>query len=158
MKLISALALVAGLVVPAAAAAAPAHATAAATTCRVDLDYVDLYDVDEKDGTDEVKIDLAGYFYPSGSKYVAMQNGDRAYSGNFAGPSTTIGTTGWANFSIREVDPPIIGSGYNLGSINAYGSTCAGLSTGQVAYISKSITGTDKTYYSYYIKLVMTGL
>ncbi|WP_214325712.1 hypothetical protein [Nonomuraea sediminis] len=158
-RLIPALVLAAGLAIPAAVAtASPAGAKAAATTCRVEVDYVDLYDVDEKDGTDEVKIDLAGYYYPSGSKYVAMSNGDRAYSGNFANPTTTIGTSGWANFSLREVDPPIVGSGYNLGSINAYGSTCATLSTGQIAYVYKTITGTQKTYYSYYIRLVMTGL
>jgi hypothetical protein len=156
-KLIPALALAAGLAVPAALAAAPpAGATAAATTCQVDLDYVDLYNVDESDGTDEVRIDLGGYFYPS--NWVNMRNGDRAYSGNFGSPNTTIGTTGSANFSLREVTPPIVGSGTNLGSITARGSTCSTLSTGQVAYISKNITGTDDTYYSYYIRLVMTGL
>ncbi|MBO3746037.1 hypothetical protein J5X84_08170 [Streptosporangiaceae bacterium NEAU-GS5] len=155
-KLIPAVALAAGLTIPMAVAAQPAGATAKSSTCRVEVEYLDLINVDESDGTDEVRIDLAGYFYPS--NYVAMQAGDRAYSGNFANPTTTIGTTGYANFSIREVTPPVVGSGTNLGSINAQGSTCATLSTGQVAHIYKYISGTDDTWYSYYFRLVMTGL
>ncbi|NUR87682.1 MAG: hypothetical protein HOY71_26665 [Nonomuraea sp.] len=151
--MIPALALLAGMAV-----ASPAVAKASATSCRVEVDHVTANSVDEKDGTDEMRIDLAGFFYPPNGRYVAMSVGNTAYSGNFTNPTTTIGTTGYANFSLREVDPPIVGSGTNLGSINAYGSTCAGLARGQLAYISKTISGTDKTFYSYYIKLVMTGL
>ncbi|MBB5078617.1 hypothetical protein [Nonomuraea endophytica] len=115
-RLLPALALIAGLAV---AAASPADATAA--TCRVELNYVDAYDVDENNG-DEIRINLAGYMYPSGNQYVPMDNGDRAYSGNFANPTTTIGTTGSALFSLREVTPPAVGQGKHLGSVTAWGS------------------------------------
>ncbi|GAA2684409.1 hypothetical protein [Nonomuraea recticatena] len=154
-KLILALALTAGLTVSAAvSSASPAGATSAAATCRVELNYVDAYDVEENNG-DEIRIDLAGYMYPSGNQYVAVNNGDRAYSGNFANPTTTIGTTGSALFSLREVTPPAVGQGDELGSVTARGSTCATLATGQIANISKHIFGTG---YWYYMSLVMTGL
>ncbi|MFI6393973.1 hypothetical protein [Nonomuraea sp. NPDC050540] len=150
-QLLLAFALTAGLAV---AAASPADATAAASTCRVELNFVDAYDVDENNG-DEIRINLAGYMYPSGNRYVPMNNGDRAYSGNFANPSTTIGTTGSALFSLREVTPPAVGQGKQLGSVTAWGSTCATLSTGQVTYVPQHIFGSD---YWYYMSLVMTGL
>ncbi|MGW0807687.1 hypothetical protein [Nonomuraea sp. NPDC002799] len=150
-KLILALALTAGLAV---SAAAPAGATSAATTCRVELGYLDAYDVEENNG-DEIRINLAGYMYPGGNQYVAMNNGDTAYSGNFANPTTTIGTTGSALYSLREVTPPSVGQGDTLGSVTARGSTCATLSTGQTVNISKHIFGTG---YWYYLSLVMTGL
>ncbi|MEU4232838.1 hypothetical protein AB0F17_51835 [Nonomuraea sp. NPDC026600] len=155
-KLIRALALTAGLAVSAAlSAVSPAGATTAAATCRVELNYVDAYDTDENSG-DEIRINLAGYMYPSGNRYVAMNNGDRAYSGNFApGPTTTIGTTGSALFSLREVTPPAVGQGKTLGSVTAWGSTCATLATGQITYIPQHIFGGD---YWYYMSLVMTGL
>ncbi|GAA0998693.1 hypothetical protein GCM10009555_098490 [Acrocarpospora macrocephala] len=154
-KLILALALTAGLTVSAAVStASPAGATSAAATCRVELNYVDAYDVDENNG-DEIRINLAGYMYPSGNRYVAMNNGDRAYSGNFANPTTTIGTTGSALFSLREVTPPAVGQGDVLGSVTARGSTCATLATGQIAYIPMHIFGSG---YWYYMSLVMTGL
>lgn len=156
-KLIRALALTAGLAVPAAvSAASPAGATTAAATCRVELNYVDAYDTDENNG-DEIKINLAGYMYPSGNQYVAMNNGDTAYSGNFANPATTIGTTGSALFSLREVTPPAVGQGKTLGSVTAWGSTCATLATGQIAYIPQHIFGGSDDYW-YYMSLVMTGL
>ncbi|WP_188195603.1 hypothetical protein [Nonomuraea sp. SYSU D8015] len=153
-KLIRALALMAGLTVSAAvSAASPVGATSAATTCRVELDLVDAYDTEENNG-DEIKINLAGYMYPSGNQYAAMNNGDRAYSGNFASPTTTIGTTGSALLSLREVTPPVVGQGKQLGSVTAWGSTCATLATGQITYIPQHIFGGD---YWYYMSLVMTG-
>ncbi|MFB9884099.1 hypothetical protein ACFFMN_39840 [Planobispora siamensis] len=150
-----ALALTAGLAVPAAvSAASPAGAATAAATCRVEVNYVDAYDTEENNG-DEIRINLAGYMYPGGGSYVAMNNGDTAYSGNFGNPTTTIGVTASAKFSLREVTPPVIGQGDELGSVTAQGSTCATLSTGQIAYISKHIFGNG---YWYYMSLVMTGL
>lgn len=66
-KLILTLALTAGLTVSTAvSSASPAGATSTATTCRVELNYVDAYDVEENNG-DEIRIDLAGYMYPSGT-------------------------------------------------------------------------------------------
>lgn len=150
-QLILTLALTAGLAV---AAASPAAARSTATTCRVELNYLDAYDTEESGG-DEIKINLAGYMYPSGNQYVAMNNGDTAYSGNFANPTTTIGTTGSALYSVREVAPPAVGQGDVLGSVTARGSTCATLATGQTATISKHLFGTG---YWYYLSLVMTGL
>jgi hypothetical protein len=152
-KLVLALALTASLAVPAAvSAASPADATAKASTCRVELNFVDAHDTDENNG-DEIRINLAGYMYPN--QYVAMNNGDRAYSGNFANPTTTIGTTGSALFSLREVTPPVLGQGKVLGSVTAWGFTCATLATGQVADIPQHIFGNG---YWYYMSLVMTGL
>ncbi|GIH80068.1 hypothetical protein [Planobispora longispora] len=149
------LALTAGLAVSATvSAASPAGARSAAATCRVEVNYVDAYDTEENNG-DEIRINLAGYMYPSGNNYVAMNSGDTAYSGNFANPATTIGTTGSALFSLREVTPPAVGQGDELGSVTARGSTCATLATGQIAYVSKHIFGTG---YWYYMSLVMTGL
>ncbi|MFI7453956.1 hypothetical protein ACIBQX_41155 [Nonomuraea sp. NPDC049714] len=154
-KLVLALALTAGLAVPAAVpAASPADATTRASTCRVEVNFVDAYDTDENNG-DEIRINLAGYMYPSGNRYVAMNNGDRAYSGNFANPTTTIGTTGSALFSLREVTPPAVGQGDVLGSVTAWGFTCATLATGQVIDIPQHIFGNG---YWYYMGLVMTGL
>lgn len=148
-KLLLALAMTAGL---AAATASPAAATTMASTCRVEVNFVDAYDTEENSG-DEVRIRLAGYMYPS--NYVAMNNGNRAFSGNFANPTTTIGTTGSALFSLREVTPPVIGQGDELGSVTAQGSTCATLATGQTANVSRHLFGNG---YWYYMALVMTGL
>jgi hypothetical protein len=154
-KLVLALALTASLAVPAAVSAAlPAGATTKASTCRVEVNFVDAYDTDENNG-DEIKINLAGFMYPSGNQYVAMNNGDRAYSGNFANPTTTIGTTGSALFSLREVTPPAVGQGKVLGSVTAWGFTCSTLATGQVMDIPQHIFGNG---YWYYMGLVMTGL
>ncbi|MET8004490.1 hypothetical protein [Nonomuraea glycinis] len=150
-KLVLALALTAGLAVP---AASPAHATTKASTCRVEVNFVDAHDTDENNG-DEIKINLAGFMYPSGNQYVAMNNGDRAYSGNFANPTTTIGTTGSALFSLREVTPPVVGQGKVLGSVTAWGFTCAALATGQTTDVPQHIFGNG---YWYYMSLVMTGL
>ncbi|MFG1947236.1 hypothetical protein [Nonomuraea sp. NPDC048826] len=152
-KLMTALALAAGLAA-ATASAAPAAATTSAATCRVEVNYLDAYDTEENNG-DEIKINLAGYMYPSGGQYVAMNNGDTAYSGNFANPTTTIGTGTSAKFSVREVTPPAVGQGDELGSVTAQGSTCAQLATGQIAYISRHLFGNG---YWYYLSLVMTGL
>ncbi|MGI5271608.1 hypothetical protein ACQEUU_20805 [Nonomuraea sp. CA-218870] len=135
-------------------AVSPAAATSTAGTCRVEVEYVDAYDVDENNG-DEIRINLAGFMYPGGNRYVAMNNGDRAYSGNFANPVTTIGTTGSALFSLREVTPPAVGQGKELGSVTARGSTCAALATGQTTVIPQHIFGSG---YWYYMSLVMTGL
>ena len=154
-KLLRALALTAGLAVWAAvSAASPAGAASTASTCRVELNFVDAYDTDENNG-DEIRINLAGYMYPGGNQYVSMDNGDRAYSGNFANPATTIGTTGSALFSLREVTPPTVGQGDVLGSVTAWGSTCATLATGQTTIIPQHIFGSG---YWYYMSLVMTGL
>lgn len=150
-KLVLALALTASLTVP---AAVPAGATTKASTCRVEVNFVDAHDTDENNG-DEIRINLAGYMYPSGNRYVAMNNGDRAYSGNFANPTTTIGVTGSALFSLREVTLPVVGQGKVLGSVTAWGFTCAALATGQVTEIPQHIFGSG---YWYYMSLVMTGL
>lgn len=152
-KLVLALALTAGLAVP-AAVASPAGATAKASTCRVELNFVDAHDTDENGG-DEIKVNLAGFMYPTGNRYVAMSNGDRAYSGNFANPTTTIGTTGSALFSLREVTPPVVGQGKVLGSVTAWGFTCAALTTGQTTDVPQHIFGNG---YWYFMSLVMTGL
>ncbi|WP_327090219.1 hypothetical protein OIE66_06245 [Nonomuraea sp. NBC_01738] len=134
--------------------ASPAGATTTAATCRVELNFVDAYDTDENNG-DEIKVNLAGFMYPSGSRYVSMHNGDRAYSGNFANPVTTIGTTGSALFSLREVTPPVVGQGSVLGSVTAWGATCAQLATGQSIDVPQHIFGNG---YWYFMTLVMTGL
>ncbi|MEW1848188.1 hypothetical protein AB0392_60385 [Nonomuraea angiospora] len=158
-KLIPALALTAALAVPATLAAAPpAGATARAATCRVELDYIDANNVDESDNVDEIRINLGGIMYPAGNTWVNMWTGARAYTASFGSPSATISSAGSALFSLREVTPPWVGSGTNLGSITAQGSVCATLSTGQSVGLTKTITGTDDTYYSYYIRLEMTGL
>lgn len=153
-KLILAVALTAGLALPAAVSTASPAGAASAATCRVELGYLDAYDTEESSG-DEIRINLAGFMYPTGNQYVSMNNGDTAYSGNFGNPTTTIGTTASALYSLREVTTPAVGQGDVLGSVTARGSTCATLATGQVVTISKHIFGNG---YWYYLSLVMTGL
>ncbi|MET9251435.1 hypothetical protein [Nonomuraea sp. NPDC003709] len=158
-KLIPALALTATLAVPTALAVAPpAGATARAATCRVELDYIDSNNVDESDNVDEIRINLGGIMYPAGNNWVNMWAGSRAYTASFGSPSATISSSGSALYSLREVTPPWVSGGTTLGTITAQGSVCATLSTGQSVGLVKTITGTDDTYYSYYIRLVMTGL
>jgi hypothetical protein len=158
-QLIPALALAAALAVPAALAAAPpAGATTAAASCLVELGYVDLNNVDELDGTDEVRIDLGGLLYPGTGSAVRMRSGDRALSASFGNPSTTITPTGSAVYSVREVTPPFPGGGTDLGATTASGALCAALAPGQVVSWATTITGIDETFYSYSVRLMMTGL
>ncbi|MFG6191724.1 hypothetical protein [Nonomuraea sp. JJY05] len=158
-KLIPGLALAAVLAVPVALAAAPpAGATARAATCRVELDYIDSNNVDESDGVDEIRVNLGGIMYPAGNNWVNMWGGARAYTASFGSPSATISSSGSALYSVREVTPPWVAGGTTLGTITAQGSLCATLSTGQTVGLTKTITGTDDTFYSYFIRLVMTGL
>ncbi|TMR05619.1 hypothetical protein ETD86_53035 [Nonomuraea turkmeniaca] len=158
-KLIPALALAAGLAVPATLVAAPpAGATAMAATCRVEVDFVDANNVDETDNVDEIRINLGGIMYPAGNSWVNMWAGARAYTASFGSPSAVISSAGSALFTLSEVTPPWVANGTTLGTITARGSTCAGLATGQVATISKTISGNNDTFYSYFISLVMTGL
>lgn len=175
-KLLFALAATAGLAIPATAPASATSTTSTSTTsmstaststasmstaststastCRVEVELVDAYDTDEKNG-DEIRINLAGYMYPPNGRYVPMSNGDRAYSGNFANPTTTIGITASARFSLREVTLPVVGQGDELGSVTAYGATCATLAAGQTTRIPQHIFGDG---YWYYMSPVMTGL
>jgi hypothetical protein len=158
-KVIPALALAAGLAVPAALVAAPpAGATARAATCRVELDYIDSNNVDESDGVDEIRVNLGGIMYPAGNNWVNMWGGARAYTGSFGSPSATISSAGSALYTVSEVTPPWVAGGTTLGTIRALGSTCATLSTGQVVGLTRTISGTDDTFYSYFIRLEMTGL
>ena len=156
-KLVPALALAAALIAPAALAAAPsASASARATSCRVEFYDLDANNVDESDGKDELRLLVDNYLYPNG--WVNMRAGDDADPSDFNNVSTTVGTTGLVSFSLREVAPPVVANGVGLGAVYAYGATCATLSYGQVYTVTERLTGTDETYYSYDIKLRMTGL
>lgn len=96
--------------------------------------------------------------YPAGNTWVNMWAGASATSGSFGSPSAVISSAGSALYTLSEVTPPWVGSGTTLGTIRAQGAVCAGLSVGQVAGITKTISGTDDTFYSYFIRLEMTGL
>jgi hypothetical protein len=154
-KLIPALALAAALAVP-VASAAPTNASAASTSCRVEFYDLDAINVDESDGQDELRLLVDSYLYPNG--WVPMRAGDDADPKDFDNVSTTVGTTGLVSFSLREVTPPFVSSGTGLGYIYAYGATCATLTRGQTYTFVQRITGTDESYYSYDIKLLMIGL
>lgn len=154
-KLIPALALAAGLIVPAALSASPAAAMTG--SCRVELSDIDSLNVDERDGKDELRFMVGGNLFPNNS-YVNMRTGDDSGPTAFGGPSTVVNSTGTASFNLREVTPPAIGSGDSLGSIVAHGSVCAPLTVGQTAFEDDFIDGTDETFYSYHVSLKLTGL
>ncbi|TYB59222.1 hypothetical protein FXF51_35215 [Nonomuraea sp. PA05] len=157
-KLIAALALAAGLAAPAVLAASPATATAMAANCRVELYDIDNLNVDERDGKDELRFLVGGNLFPNNG-YVNMRNGDDADPADFGNPSTVVGNSGSVSFSLREVTPPVVGSGDSLGSISVSGSSvCAPLATNAVDYVEDFIDGTDETFYSYQVKLKVTGL
>ncbi|RJL32084.1 hypothetical protein [Bailinhaonella thermotolerans] len=154
-KVVSVLALVAALVGTVASAPA-AGAAARSTTCRVTLYDLDAVNVGESDGRDEFQLLVDSYFYPNG--WVGMRARDDADPVHFDNVSTTIGTTGIESFALREVTPPILGSGTSYGAISAYGGTCATLSRGQDHIYREILSGYDETYYEYEIAIKMTGL
>ncbi|GAA2210496.1 hypothetical protein GCM10009850_059550 [Nonomuraea monospora] len=164
-KLIAALALATGLAAPAALVATPALAATSTTlsstmasTCRVELYDIDNLDVDERDGKDELRFLVGGNLFPRPG-YFAMRNGDDGDPADFGNPSTAVSSTGSVSFNLREVTPPIVGSGDSLGSITVSGSSvCAPLTTGGVDYVQDVIDGTDETFYSYLVELKVTGL
>ncbi|MEV4169249.1 hypothetical protein [Nonomuraea sp. NPDC049709] len=153
-KLIVSLGLVAGLAVPAALAASPA---AAASQCRVELYDIDNLNIAERDGKDELRFLVGGNLFPNNG-YYNMYNGGDGDPGDFGYPSTVVTSTGTVSFNLREVQPPAVGMGDSLGSVVAHGSVCAPLAVGAVDYEEDYIDGTHETFYSYRVKLKLTGL
>lgn len=150
--LITALALAAGLT------ATPAAASVAASNCRVELYDIDNHDVDERDGKDELRFLVGGNLFPPNG-YVNVRNGDDRDPADFGFPSTSVSNTGSATFDLREVTPPAVGRGDSLGTVVVWGSTvCAPLATGAVDYVEDFVEGDDETFYSYQVKLKVTGL
>ncbi|RJL32799.1 hypothetical protein [Bailinhaonella thermotolerans] len=159
-KLITGLALAAGLTAPVALTAAPAGAQALASMCRVELYDIDAFDIAERDGEDELRFSVGGNLFPRfNANFFDMRNGDDGDPADFENPATTVSSTGSAGFSLREVDPPIVGSGDDLGTVTASGPThCAPLAVGGVAYVEDYLEGAAPTWYSYRVKLKVTGL
>ncbi|MBT2229112.1 hypothetical protein [Nonomuraea sp. NEAU-A123] len=156
-KLIPALALAAGLAVPAVLAAAPpAGATALATNCSVAFYDLDASAVDEVDGKDELRLEVGSRLFPN--SWVNMQAGDDADPVDFDYASVNLSSSSSLAFNLREVQPPIVKAGFNLGTIIVDGSDCAGLSTGQYAIVGGIVSGTHDSYYEYNLRFKMTGL
>ncbi|MEU7899982.1 hypothetical protein AB0B45_45010 [Nonomuraea sp. NPDC049152] len=154
-KLIAALSLAVGLVAPVALAASPA--AAAAGSCRVELYDIDALNVGERDGHDELRFLVGGNLFPNNG-WFTMDTGDDGDPADFGHPSTVVTSNGTASFNLREVTPPWVNSGASLGSVIAHGSTCAPLAVGAVDYEEDFIDGTHGTFYSYKVKLKLTGL
>jgi len=156
-KVIAALALAGGLVAPMALAATPAAAMAG--SCRVELYDIDAGNVADRDGRDELRFLVGGNLFPRiNANYYGMNAGDDGDPGDFEDPTSIILNTQDVVFDLREVDGPVWGQGDRLGTVTALGSTCAGLATGATRIITRTLTGTEQTEYSYVVSLEMTAL
>ncbi|MFC7102838.1 hypothetical protein ACFQQB_21750 [Nonomuraea rubra] len=120
-QLIAALALAAGAVAP-AVAAAPAYAMA--SSCVVTLYDIELSNPREKDGTDELRFKVDGNWYPhNGHVTMSGTNWDRNPE-HFDDPSMIIRNTENKSFELREMDPPIETGGRASGT-RGRTATCA---------------------------------
>lgn len=156
-KVIAALALAGGLVASTAPAATPAAATAG--SCRVELYDIDAGNVADRDGRDELRFLVDGNLFPRiNANYFGMNAGDDGDPGEFEDPTSIIPNTLDVDFELRETDGPAWGQGDRLGTVTALGSTCAGLATGATRTITRTLTGTEQTAYSYVVSLEMTAL
>ncbi|MGS2648279.1 hypothetical protein [Streptosporangium sp. LJ11] len=156
-KVIAALALAGGLVAPMALAATPAAAMAG--SCRVELYDIDAGNVADRDGRDEVRFLVGGNLFPTlNANYFGMNAGGDGDPGDFEDPTSIIQSTQDVAFELRETDGPAWGQGDLLGTVTALGSTCAGLATGATRTITRTLTGTEQTAYSYVVSLEMTAL
>jgi hypothetical protein len=157
-KVIAALALAGGLVAPVALAATPA--TAMAALCRVELYDIDAGNVADRDGRDEVRFLVDGNLYPRfGPDYFGMYTGGDGDPGDFENPTSIITSTQNAIFDVREADGPVYGQGDSLGTVIAFGATCAGLATGATTTtLPTPLIGVEQTAYSYTVSLKLTGL
>ncbi|MGI5270469.1 hypothetical protein ACQEUU_15045 [Nonomuraea sp. CA-218870] len=155
-QLIAGLALAVGLVVPPAVTAAPAAAMA--TSCRVELYDIDSLNAAERDGRDELRFLVGGNLFPRfNDDYFPMVTGGDGDPADFEFP-TSIVTIGSVGFDLREVTPPAAGTGDSLGVAIANGTTCFALARGEVAIEETFLDGTDETFYSYHVRLKLTGL
>lgn len=156
-KVIAALALAGGLVAPTALTATPAAAMAG--SCRVELYDVDAGNVADRDGRDEIRFLVGGNLFPRlNANYFGMNAGGDGDPGDFEDPTSIILNTQNVVFGLRETDGPAWGQGDSLGTVTAFGSTCAGLATGASTIIPQTLTGTEQTAYSYEVRLRMTAL
>lgn len=151
-KLAAALALTAAVAVPAAPAAQAATAT---SSCRVEFYDLDAIEVAESDGKDEIRVRLLPYLYPAG--WVNMRAGDDADPADFNIPDITISGNTIKSYSLREVTPPLVGAGVELGAIEVYGGTCGTLDPGEVYTYTKNIVGTYEESFWYVMKVRMIG-
>jgi hypothetical protein len=156
-KVIAALALAGGMVAPVALAATPASAMAA--SCRVVLDHVEAGNTADRDGRDELRFLVDGNLFPRfNADHFDMNAGDEGDAGDFENPTSIISNTQNVDFELRETDGPVWGAGDLLGTVTGLGSMCAGLATGASRGISRTLTGTEQTAYSYVVEIRMTAL
>lgn len=156
-KMIAALALAGGMVAPVALATTPAAAMAG--SCRVTLYDIDAGNVADRDGRDELRFLVDGNLFPRiNANYYGMNAGDDGDPGDFENPTSIILSTQNVAFQLREADGPIWGRGDLLGTVTATGGTCAGLPTGGTTTVTRTLTGTEQTAYSYVVSLKLTGL
>ncbi|MDA0635442.1 hypothetical protein OUY22_18625 [Nonomuraea sp. MCN248] len=156
-KLIAGLALTVGVVTPLAVTANPAAARA--TSCRVQLYDIDSLNAAERDGRDELRFLVGGNLFPRFTEdYFPMVTGGDGDPADFEHPTTVVGTIGSVGFDLREVTPPAAGTGDSLGVAIANGVTCFALDRGEVAIEDTFLDGTDETFYSYHVRLKLTGL
>ncbi|GAA1640918.1 hypothetical protein GCM10009733_042470 [Nonomuraea maheshkhaliensis] len=150
-QLIAALTLAAGMIGP-AVAAAPAHAMA--SSCVVTLYDIDVSNVREKDGVDELRFKVDGNWFPQNGHFemsTSRPDGDPA---DFGYPSTIVQRHENKYFELREVDPPIITGGQNLGEAWAFGYDCDDLGVGDI-HIEDTVLSSSK--YAYTVRLKLTG-
>ncbi|MGC5014352.1 hypothetical protein ACLQ2R_26610 [Streptosporangium sp. DT93] len=156
-KVIAALALSAGLVAPVALAATPAAAMAG--SCSVTLYDIDAGNVADRDGRDELRFLVDGNLFPRlNANYYGMNSGGDGDPGDFENPSSIILSNQNVSFQLRETDGPAWGQGDLLGTVTAFGATCAGLAAGADTIVPGILTGTQQTSYSYEVRLKMTAL
>ncbi|MGW3349875.1 hypothetical protein ACWDA3_41815 [Nonomuraea rubra] len=148
-QLIAAIALAAGAVAP-AVAAAPAYAMA--SSCVVTLYDIELSNPREKDGTDELRFKVDGNWYPNnGHVTMSGTNWDRNPE-HFDDPSMIIRNTENKSFELREMDPPIETGGQSLGNAWAHGHVCDDLSAGETIE-ERSTLSSDKHDYTVWLRL-----
>ncbi|TYB70162.1 hypothetical protein FXF51_03560 [Nonomuraea sp. PA05] len=158
-KLIAVLVLAAGLVVPGTVFAGPAAADV--ESCEVEIVEIVAYDVSEKDGKDELRVKIGGNLFPNNG-YVNARNGDTLSPGDFGDPVALLEVDdGDLAVSLREVTPPYVNDGYNLGSAYASATQCSGLDPGYFVededIVQGDVNGNSSKHYEYAITLRLIG-
>ncbi|UBU09558.1 hypothetical protein [Nonomuraea gerenzanensis] len=158
-KLIAILALVTGLAAPGAVFAGPAAADV--ESCEVEIVEIIAYDVSEKDGKDELRVKIGGNLFPNNG-WVNARNGDVLGPGSFGDPVALLEVDdGDLAVSLREVTPPYVNDGYNLGTAYASATQCSNLDPGYFVededYIEGNVNGNSNKHYDYAIRLRLIG-
>lgn len=161
-RLLTAAAVAAGLIGP-MLATGTAWAVVPATGCKITLSELEAFNVDDPDGKDELRIEVDGNLFPrQNKKYVVMTGGDKHGATIFENPTSSLPLDASdetkRSFSLREVKPPIVGVGVELGVFDVTPDMCAGLTIRQTRIVSKFIESNVETPAQYRMKLQLTGI